>query len=59
MPSRIFEGVQYAIGEGDGAELRLGSYMRVHPIVMAEKRVVWIRVTLHGPAGPMPWGLGV
>ncbi|MEV7597688.1 M20/M25/M40 family metallo-hydrolase [Kitasatospora sp. NPDC089797] len=47
----LFEGVRYAIGEDGGAELRLGRYARVHPIVVAEKRTCWVRARLRGPAG--------
>ncbi|WP_271221086.1 M20/M25/M40 family metallo-hydrolase [Streptosporangium carneum] len=47
----LFAGVRYAIGEDGGAELGLGPYARLHPIVVAEKRTCWVRVTLRGPGG--------
>ncbi|MFI2611554.1 M20/M25/M40 family metallo-hydrolase [Kitasatospora sp. NPDC018619] len=47
----LFEGVRYAIGEDGGAELRLGRYARVHPVVVAEKRTCWVRARLRGTAG--------
>ncbi|WP_137992798.1 M20/M25/M40 family metallo-hydrolase [Streptomyces vilmorinianum] len=47
----LFAGVRYAIGEDGGAELRLGGATRLHPIVVAEKRALWVRATLHGTPG--------
>lgn len=47
----LFDKVAYAIGEDGGACLELGGERRLHPIVVAEKRAVWLRATLHGPAG--------
>jgi acetylornithine deacetylase/succinyl-diaminopimelate desuccinylase-like protein len=47
----LFEGVEYAIGEDGGAELGLGRYARLHPVVVAEKRTCWVRATLRGPGG--------
>jgi acetylornithine deacetylase/succinyl-diaminopimelate desuccinylase-like protein len=47
----LFAGVEHAIGEDGGAELRLGRYVRLHPIVVTEKRTVWVRVTLRGTGG--------
>jgi acetylornithine deacetylase/succinyl-diaminopimelate desuccinylase-like protein len=47
----LFAGVRYAIGEDGGAELDLGRQVRLHPIVVAEKRACWLRATLHGTAG--------
>jgi acetylornithine deacetylase/succinyl-diaminopimelate desuccinylase-like protein len=47
----LFDGVRYAIGEDGGAELKLGQYARLHPIVVAEKRTCWVRATLRGPGG--------
>lgn len=47
----LFEGVRYAIGEDGGAELRVGEHVRLHPIVVAEKRTVWVRATLRGAGG--------
>ncbi|MEO7260447.1 MAG: M20/M25/M40 family metallo-hydrolase [Jatrophihabitantaceae bacterium] len=46
----LFEGVRYAIGEDGGASVGLGG-PRLHPIVVAEKRACWVRVTLRGPGG--------
>ncbi|KAA9374784.1 M20/M25/M40 family metallo-hydrolase [Microbispora cellulosiformans] len=47
----LFAGVRHAIGEDGGAELGLGAYARVHPVVVGEKRTCWVRVTLRGPGG--------
>ncbi|MEU6472636.1 M20/M25/M40 family metallo-hydrolase [Streptomyces massasporeus] len=47
----LFDGARYAIGEEGGAGLDLDGALRVHPVVMAEKRACWLRVTLRGPAG--------
>ncbi|GAA2553679.1 M20/M25/M40 family metallo-hydrolase [Winogradskya consettensis] len=46
----LFEGVRYAIGEEGGAGMELGG-VRMHPIVVGEKRAGWLRVTLRGPGG--------
>lgn len=47
---QLFQGVRYAIGEDGGASIGLGG-RRLHPIVVAEKRACWVRVTLRGPGG--------
>ncbi len=47
----LFEGVRYAIGEDGGASLELPGAPRLHPIVVAEKRACWLRLTLRGPGG--------
>jgi acetylornithine deacetylase/succinyl-diaminopimelate desuccinylase-like protein len=47
----MFDGVRYAVGEDGGAELGLGRQVRLHPIVVAEKRACWLRATLRGIAG--------
>ncbi|MFI2209280.1 M20/M25/M40 family metallo-hydrolase [Streptomyces sp. NPDC020141] len=47
----LFDGVAYAVGEDGGASLELDGSRRVHPIVVAEKRAVWLRATFRGPAG--------
>ncbi|MBV9160726.1 MAG: M20/M25/M40 family metallo-hydrolase [Pseudonocardiales bacterium] len=47
----LFDGVRYAIGEDGGAELGLGRYARLHPVVVAEKRTCWVRATLRGLSG--------
>lgn len=46
----LFHGVEYAIGEEGGAGIDLPGH-RFHPIVVAEKRACWLRVTLRGPGG--------
>jgi acetylornithine deacetylase/succinyl-diaminopimelate desuccinylase-like protein len=46
----LFEGVREAIGEDGGAGLELAG-LRFHPIVVAEKRACWLRLTLRGPGG--------
>jgi acetylornithine deacetylase/succinyl-diaminopimelate desuccinylase-like protein len=47
----LFDGVAYAVGEDGGASVVLGGEVRFHPIVVAEKRACWVKVTLHGPGG--------
>ncbi|MFI9529155.1 M20/M25/M40 family metallo-hydrolase [Micromonospora rosaria] len=47
----LFTGVRYAVGEDGGAELGLGDHARLHPVVVAEKRTCWVRVTFRGPGG--------
>ncbi|MGW7489015.1 M20/M25/M40 family metallo-hydrolase [Streptomyces sp. NPDC054786] len=47
----LFNGVRYAIGEDGGAELGVGRHARIHPVVVAEKRTCWVRLTLRGPGG--------
>ncbi|MBV9822958.1 MAG: M20/M25/M40 family metallo-hydrolase [Actinobacteria bacterium] len=47
---RLFDGVRYAVGEDGGASISLGG-RRLHPVVVAEKRACWVRVTLRGPGG--------
>ncbi|MGW6735855.1 M20/M25/M40 family metallo-hydrolase [Streptomyces sp. NPDC055013] len=46
----LFSGIRYAVGEEGGAGIELGG-RRFHPIVVAEKRACWFRVTLRGPGG--------
>jgi acetylornithine deacetylase/succinyl-diaminopimelate desuccinylase-like protein len=46
----LFDGVRYAIGEEGGAGIELGG-VRFHPIVVAEKRAAWLRLTLRGAGG--------
>lgn len=46
----LFADVGYAIGEDGGAELHLAP-ATLHPVVVAEKRTCWLRVTLAGPSG--------
>jgi acetylornithine deacetylase/succinyl-diaminopimelate desuccinylase-like protein len=46
----LFTGVRYGIGEEGGAGLDLAG-LRIHPIVVAEKRACWFRATLRGPGG--------
>jgi len=47
----LFGGAAYAVGEDGGASLLADGPVRIHPIVVAEKRAVWLRATLRGPAG--------
>ena len=47
----LFAGVRYAVGEDGGAGLELGWRRRLHPVVVAEKRALWLRVVLRGPGG--------
>ncbi|MFG2872556.1 M20/M25/M40 family metallo-hydrolase [Streptomyces sp. NPDC048338] len=46
----LFDGVRYGIGEEGGAGIELAG-VRFHPIVVAEKRPGWLRLTLRGPGG--------
>jgi acetylornithine deacetylase/succinyl-diaminopimelate desuccinylase-like protein len=46
----MFAGIQHAIGEDGGAVFNCGD-RRSYPIVVAEKRACWLRVTLRGPGG--------
>jgi acetylornithine deacetylase/succinyl-diaminopimelate desuccinylase-like protein len=46
----LFAGMRYCVGEDGGAGLNLGG-LRVHPIVVAEKRGGWLRATMRGPGG--------
>ncbi|GAB3887313.1 hypothetical protein GCM10029964_053090 [Kibdelosporangium lantanae] len=50
----LFAGARYAIGEDGGAGMDLGGMLRLHPIVVAEKRACWLRVTLRGRAVTPP-----
>ncbi len=47
----LFDGIRYAVGEDGGADLELDRKVRLHPVVVAEKRACWLRVTLRGPGG--------
>ncbi|MEU5690217.1 M20/M25/M40 family metallo-hydrolase [Actinosynnema sp. NPDC020468] len=47
----LFAGAAYAVGEDGGAGVALDGSVRLHPVVVAEKRAVWLRATLRGPAG--------
>jgi acetylornithine deacetylase/succinyl-diaminopimelate desuccinylase-like protein len=46
----LFDKVAYAVGE-DGGAVFGGARRRLHPIVVAEKRACWLRVTLRGRDG--------
>lgn len=46
----LFADVRHAIGEDGGAVFTCGD-RRTYPIVVAEKRACWLRVTLRGPGG--------
>jgi acetylornithine deacetylase/succinyl-diaminopimelate desuccinylase-like protein len=48
--AELFAGVRHAIGEDGGAVFTCAD-RRVYPIVVAEKRACWLRVTLRGPGG--------
>ncbi|HEX5120922.1 MAG TPA: M20/M25/M40 family metallo-hydrolase [Pseudonocardiaceae bacterium] len=48
--SDLFDGARYAIGEDGGAVFGCGD-RRVYPIVVAEKRACWLRLTLRGQGG--------
>lgn len=46
----LFSGVQYCLGEGGGVSLTM-SGQKFYTIMVAEKQVCSMRLTLHGPAG--------
>ena len=45
-----FDGVRYALGEFGGFTLFVGG-QRFYPIMVAEKQICWLKITIHGPAG--------
>ena len=45
-----FEGVRYAFGEFGGFTMEIAGET-FYPIMVAEKQVCWLRITLRGPAG--------
>ncbi len=45
-----FEGVQFALGEFGGFSMKMAG-QTFYPIMVAEKQVCWIKITLRGPAG--------
>ncbi|MCA9932526.1 MAG: M20/M25/M40 family metallo-hydrolase [Anaerolineales bacterium] len=45
-----FKGVHYALGEFGGFTLFIGG-QRFYPIMVAEKQICWLKMTIHGPAG--------
>lgn len=45
-----FSGVQYCLGEGGGPSVTIGG-QKFYTIMVAEKQVCPLRLTLHGPAG--------
>lgn len=45
-----FAGVRYALGEFGGFTMSIGG-QRFYPIMVAEKQVCWLKLTIHGPAG--------
>jgi len=46
----FFEGVRFALGEAGGFSLNLAG-KTFYPIMVAEKQICWLRVTIRGPAG--------
>ena len=46
----LFQGIRYAIGEMGGYSLYLGG-RKFYPIMVAEKKVCWMKATLRGPGG--------
>jgi acetylornithine deacetylase/succinyl-diaminopimelate desuccinylase-like protein len=46
----LFQGIRYALGEFGGFTLHLGQ-QRFYPIMIAEKQICWLKVTLRGPGG--------
>ncbi len=45
-----FEGARFAIGEGGGISITMGG-KKCYVIMLAEKQICWMRLTLHGRAG--------
>lgn len=46
----LFKDIRYALGEFGGFTLYLGG-KRFYPIMVAEKQICWLRMTMRGPAG--------
>lgn len=46
----VFEGVRFALGEAGGFSLGIAG-KTFYPIMVAEKQMCWMRITLHGPGG--------
>ena len=46
----LFEGIRYAIGEAGGYTWYVDN-QRFYPIMVAEKRICWLKATLRGPGG--------
>jgi acetylornithine deacetylase/succinyl-diaminopimelate desuccinylase-like protein len=46
----LFKDIRYAIGEFGGFALRVGP-LKFYPIMVAEKQVCWMKVTVRGPGG--------
>ncbi len=46
----LFEGIRYAIGEAGGFTMYLGE-RKLYPIMVAEKQICWLRVTVRGKGG--------
>jgi acetylornithine deacetylase/succinyl-diaminopimelate desuccinylase-like protein len=45
-----FEGVRFALGEFGGFSMSIAG-QTFYPIMVAEKQICWLRITLRGPAG--------
>ncbi len=45
-----FEGVEFALGEAGGFSLGIAGKV-FYPIMVAEKQMCWMKITLHGPGG--------
>jgi len=48
--ANLFEGIRYAIGEFGGYTLRLGG-QKFYMIMVAEKKLCWMKATVRGPGG--------
>jgi acetylornithine deacetylase/succinyl-diaminopimelate desuccinylase-like protein len=46
----LFRDMRYSLGEGGGQSVSVGGRL-VHPVMVAEKRVCWMRGTVRGPGG--------
>ncbi len=48
--AELFEGVRFAVGEFGGFTMDVAG-KRLFPVMVAEKQVLWLRVTFRGPTG--------
>jgi acetylornithine deacetylase/succinyl-diaminopimelate desuccinylase-like protein len=46
----LFQGIRYALGEFGGATVHLGK-KKLYPIMVAEKRICWMKACVRGPGG--------
>ena len=48
--AEYFDGIRYAVGEGGGFTLRMAG-VKFYTVMVTEKRICSMKVTVHGPAG--------